>query len=37
MRSSIPARLARLEQYRAQGLVTEDEYAATRAKILSEI
>ena len=36
-RSSIPARLARLEQYRAQGLVTEDEYAATRAKILSEI
>ena len=36
-RSSIPARLAHLEQYRAQGLVTEDEYAATRAKILSEI
>jgi len=36
-RSSIPVRLARLEQYRTQGLVTEDEYAATRAKILSEI
>ena len=36
-RGSVPARLARLERYRAQGLVTEEEYAATRAKILSEI
>ena len=33
----VPARLKRLERYRAQGLVTEEEYAATRAKILAEI
>ena len=36
-RGSIPARLARLERYRAQGLVTEEEYAATRTRILSEL
>ena len=36
-REGVPARLKRLERYRAQGLVTEDEYAATRAKILAEI
>ena len=33
----VPARLKRLERYRAQGLVTPEEYVATRAKILSEI
>ena len=36
-REGVPARLKRLERYRAQGLVTEEEYAATRAKILAEI
>lgn len=33
----VPARLKRLERYRAQGLVTSEEYVATRTKILSEI
>ena len=36
-REGVPARLKRIERYRAQGLVTEEEYAATRAKILAEI
>ena len=36
-RGGVPARLKRLERYRAQGLVTEEEYVVTRSKILAEI
>ena len=34
---SIPARLARLARLLAKELISEDEYAATRARILAEI
>lgn len=36
-REGVPARLKRLERYREQGLVTQEEYESTRNKILSEI
>ena len=36
-RGSIPARLARLSRYLAQGLISEAEYTATRQRILSEM
>ena len=36
-RGSIPARLARLSRYLAQGLISEAEYAATRQRILNEM
>ena len=34
---SVPARLKRLDKYLAQGLITQDEYAAQRARILAEL
>ena len=33
----VPARLKRLDKYLAQGLITQDEYAAQRARILAEL
>ena len=36
-REGVPARLKRLERCRAQGLVTEEEYAAQRERILGEL
>ena len=36
-REGVPARLRRLERYRAQGLVTEEEYKAHRERILAQV
>ena len=36
-RGSIPVRLARLARYFAKGLLSQEEYAATRTRILAEI
>lgn len=36
-RGSVPARLARLARYFAKGLLSQEEYAATRTRILAEI
>ncbi|MBQ9366354.1 MAG: tyrosine-type recombinase/integrase [Victivallales bacterium] len=36
-RGSVPARLARLARYFAKGLLSKEEYAATRTRILAEI
>ena len=33
----VPARLKRLDKYLAQGLITQDEYSAQRARILAEL
>ena len=35
--ASVPARLKRLDKYLAQGLITQDEHAAQRARILAEL
>ena len=35
--ASVPARLNRLDKYLAQGLITQDEHAAQRARILAEL
>ena len=36
-KGSVPARLRRLDKYLAQGLITQDEYAFQRARILAEL
>ena len=35
--ASVPARLKRLDKYLVQGLITEEEHAAQRARILAEL
>jgi hypothetical protein len=35
--SSVPARLRRLDKYLAQGLITQEEHAVQRARILAEL
>lgn len=35
--ASVPARLKRLDKYLAQGLITQDEHAVQRARILAEL
>ena len=35
--ASVPARLRRLDKYRAQGLITRDEHSAQRERILGEL
>ena len=35
--ASVPARLKRLDKYFAQGLITQDEHAFQRARILAEL
>ena len=35
--ASVPARLKRLEKYLAQGLITQEEHAVQRARILAEL
>jgi hypothetical protein len=36
-KGSVPVRLKRLDKYLAQGLITQDEHAVQRARILAEL